>query len=455
MKNIKLLILSALLLAGTAVSAQNASNRWAISIGVNAIDLYPVGEEDNGLGGYFDEFLNVDHYSILPAPTRFELAYYVGDGIVATGALSVNQITRSGENRIAELSYYSADAGLRYNLNELWNENSVISPYLGVGGGYIWLEDQSFGTFNGTAGFDLRIVKGVMFNVNTAYKHTFEDINPRHWQHSVGLKFAWGGVDTDGDGITDDQDVCPEVAGLKEFSGCPDSDKDGIEDSKDECPYEAGPADTKGCPDTDKDGTLDKDDKCPDVAGPAYNKGCPDPDTDGDGVLDSKDKCVDVAGPASNNGCPADRDGDGVADNVDACPDVAGIASLKGCPKEVPTVEEQKQLNEYAKTILFETGRTNIKTESAKVLKDIVEILKKYSQAKFSIDGHTDSVGSETNNQKLSDGRSAVVKAYLVENGIDEFRLSSQGFGESKPAASNDTKTGRLQNRRVEINLAN
>jgi outer membrane protein OmpA-like peptidoglycan-associated protein len=455
MKNIKLLILSALLLAGTAVNAQNASDRWAFSIGVNAIDLYPVGEEDNGLGGYFDEFFNTDHYNIVPAPSRLELGYYVGDGIVATGAFSLNRIDRSGDSRIADITYYSLDAGLRYNLNEIWNDSSVFSPYVGVGGGYIWLDDQSFGVFNGTAGLDIRLIDGVLLNVNTIYKHTFEEINPRHWQHSVGLKFLWGAVDTDGDGIADNKDACPEVAGLKEFDGCPDSDKDGIEDSKDECPYEAGPADTKGCPDTDKDGTLDKDDKCPEVSGPAYNKGCPDPDTDGDGVLDSKDKCADVAGPASNNGCPADKDGDGVADNVDACPDVAGIASLKGCPKEVPTVEEQKQLNEYAKTILFETGRTNIKTESAKVLKDIVEILKKYSQAKFSIDGHTDSVGSETNNQKLSDGRSAAVKAYLVENGIDEFRLSSQGFGESKPAASNDTKTGRSQNRRVEINLAN
>ncbi|MDP5077753.1 MAG: OmpA family protein, partial [Nonlabens sp.] len=155
-------------------------------------------------------------------------------------------------------------------------------------------------------------------------------------------------------------------------------------------------------------------------------------------------------------GCPADRDGDGIADNVDACPDVPGIASLKGCPKvEVPTAEEQKQLNSYAKTILFDTGKTTIKTQSAKVLNDIVDILKKYPQAKFSIDGHTDSVGSDSNNQRLSEGRALSVKSYLVENGIDEFRLSSQGFGESKPVASNDTRDGKAQNRRVEINLAN
>ena len=456
MKNIKLLILSALLLAGTVVSAQNAADRWSFAIGINAIDLYPVGEEDRGLGGYFDEFFNVDHYNLIAAPTRLEIGYYVGDGIVATGAFSMNQIDQVGDSKIKELSYYGLDGGLRYNLNEIWNDNSAFSPYLGVGGGYVWLQDESFGTFNGTAGFDIRVVENLSFNINTTYKHTFEEANPRHFQHSAGVKFIWGAVDTDGDGIPDVKDSCPEVAGLKQFNGCPDSDSDGIMDSEDDCPYAFGPMETKGCPDTDKDGTLDKDDKCPEVAGPAYNKGCPDPDTDGDGVLDSKDKCPDVAGPASNNGCPTDRDGDGIADNVDACPDVPGIASLKGCPKvEVPTAEEQKQLNSYAKTILFDTGKASIKKESAKVLNDIVEILKKYPQAKFSIDGHTDSVGSDASNQRLSEGRALSVKSFLVENGIDEFRLSSQGFGESKPVASNDTRDGKAQNRRVEINLAN
>ncbi len=456
MKNIKLLFLSTIMLVGTTLSAQNASDRWAFSIGVNAIDLYPVGEEDRGLGGYFDQFFNLDHYNILPAPSRFEVGYYVGDGIVATGAFSVNTIKKAGDMRIDQLSYYGIDAGLRYNLNEIWNEESFFSPYLGLGGGYIFLDEQTFGSFNGTAGFDIRLSEGVLFNVNSTYKHTFEEANPRHFQHSVGLKFIWGAVDTDGDGIPDNKDACPDVAGLKEFNGCPDTDGDGIPDAEDACPNEAGPAETKGCPDTDGDGTLDKDDKCPDQAGPAYNNGCPDPDTDGDGVLDSKDKCPDVAGPASNNGCPTDRDGDGIPDNLDACPDVAGIASLKGCPEpKVPTVEERKQLNSYAKTILFDTGKSSIQKESVKVLNDIVTILNKYPDAKFSIEGHTDSVGSDASNQKLSEGRAAAVLTYLTENGIAASRLSSQGFGESKPVASNDTANGRAQNRRVEINLAN
>jgi OOP family OmpA-OmpF porin len=69
------------------------------------------------------------------------------------------------------------------------------------------------------------------------------------------------------------------------------------------------------------------------------------------------------------------------------------------------------------------------------------------------VEGHTDSVGSSKNNKSLSEARALSVKSYLVENGVDEFRLSSAGFGQENPVASNDTKTGRAENRRVEINL--
>lgn len=134
MKNMyKILVAVVVFLGATVTNAQNDENRWSISVGINAIDLYPVGEEAQGLGGYFDQFFNVDHYNILTAPTRFELGYYVGDGIVATAAASVNNIDTVGDNRIASLTYYSLDGGLRYNLNELWNGSYLFNPYLGVG----------------------------------------------------------------------------------------------------------------------------------------------------------------------------------------------------------------------------------------------------------------------------------------------------------------------------------
>jgi hypothetical protein len=149
--------------------------------------------------------------------------------------------------------------------------------------------------------------------------------------------------DTDGDGLLDKDDNCPNSFGPIENNGCPwpDTDKDGVLDKDDKCPNEMGPTENNGCPwpDTDKDGTLDKDDKCPNQIGPAENNGCPWPDTDGDGVLDKDDKCPNEVGPTSNEGCPKpepepepDTDGDGVLDKDDKCPNEVGPSENGGCP---------------------------------------------------------------------------------------------------------------------------
>jgi outer membrane protein OmpA-like peptidoglycan-associated protein len=87
------------------------------------------------------------------------------------------------------------------------------------------------------------------------------------------------------------------------------------------------------------------------------------------------------------------------------------------------------------------------------VLDEITTILGEYPNAKFSIEGHTDSVGSDVSNQKLSESRASSVMTFLIEKGVASNRLTSTGFGESKPIADNATNEGRAQNRRVEINL--
>lgn len=260
--------------------------------------------------------------------------------------------------------------------------------------------------------------------------------------------------------ISDNSRGADVYAGLKipVYQGKPrDKDEDGIIDKLDNCPKTPGPIENNGCPwgDKDEDGITDNLDECPDEKGPEENKGCPWGDKDGDAVLDNEDACVDVAGPIENKGCPwKDSDSDGVYDKDDNCIDVAGTVANNGCPEEPEvTVEVQKALNDYAKTILFNSGKSSIKAESNTVLKEIVGILKEYPTAKFSIEGHTDSSGSNTLNQRLSDSRANAVKSYLIENGIDQFRLSAIGYGESNPISSNATRLGRSQNRRVEINL--
>lgn len=450
MKNLSRLLFAMLLVLGYSnANAQDENNPWQISIGVNAVDFYPTGE-NAPLGDIFSEYFNADaHWNILPSISTISVSKYLGDGFSFGVAGSLNKIDKWGDASVDDLSYYGVDGTIKYSLRDLLNTGN-FEPYLGAGGGYTWVDEVGAGTVNGTLGFNLWFSDNIGLTVQSSYKHAFEDYLQTHFQHTAAISIKFGGTDTDGDGIYDKDDACPDVAGLEAFNGCPDTDGDGIEDSKDDCPNDAGLAEMNGCPDTDGDGVADKDDNCPTVAGLKALAGCPD--ADGDGVTDADDNCVNTAGPAANKGCPwPDTDGDGVLDKDDNCVDVKGTVANNGCPEV--SEEVQATLNEYAKTILFDTGRSTIKTQSEAVLKDITTILKEYETATFTVEGHTDSTGSKTGNQKLSEARANAVKDFLVANGIAGSRLTAVGHGQNKPIDSNKTRKGRANNRRVEINL--
>ena len=89
------------------------------------------------------------------------------------------------------------------------------------------------------------------------------------------------------------------------------------------------------------------------------------------------------------------------------------------------------------------------------MLNEVVELLGKNPGLQAILEGHTDSVGTQTYNQKLSERRADSVMQYLLQKGIPADRLSSTGYGETKPRATNDTKEGRALNRRVEITPKN
>ncbi|MBL0031584.1 MAG: OmpA family protein [Bacteroidetes bacterium] len=254
--------------------------------------------------------------------------------------------------------------------------------------------------------------------------------------------------DKDGDGILDPDDLCPDLAGLKSARGCPDRDLDSIADASDNCPDVYGMLKFNGCPDTDGDDVPDMNDSCPNIKGePRYN-GCPD--TDGDGLSDNLDKCPDKAGPVANEGCP-DTDNDGIADNLDRCPEKAGPRSNNGCPEI--SVEVKKRLAFAATAIQFDFAKATIKKGSFKLLDEIVAILNEYSDYNMTIFGHTDNIGTDSTNMKLSRDRANSVREYFISKGITTDRLTSDGFGESQPVATNKTSAGRAKNRRVDMDL--
>ncbi len=455
MKNLSRLMFALLLVIGYSnVNAQDENNSWQFSFGVNAVDFYPTGE-NAPLGKYFDEFFNVkDHYNVVASLSTFTISKYMGDDFSFGFTGSVNKIDSFGDSSVDDLSYYGLDGIIKYSLGNLLNAKK-LEPYLGIGGGYTWVEKVGAGTLNGTFGLNYWFSERVGLTVQSSYKHSFEDYLAKHFQHSVGVSIKFGGKDTDGDGVYDQNDACPEVPGLEAFNGCPDTDGDGIEDAKDTCPNEAGLAEFNGCPDSDGDGVSDNNDNCPNTAGLKSLAGCPD--ADGDGIADNQDNCPNEAGPSANNGCPwPDTDGDGVLDKDDQCPNEAGTVANNGCPEVVvPTEEVQKQLTEYARTINFNSGKSSFKSGTEPTLQAIAAILKEYPKANFTIEGHTDSTGSKAGNEKLSNERANAVMGYLVENGISADRLTAKGFGQDNPIESNKTRAGRAANRRVEVKLAN
>lgn len=139
---------------------------------------------------------------------------------------------------------------------------------------------------------------------------------------------------------------------------------------------------------------------------------------------------------------------------------VAAVAAVVA-PEPAP-VAEPAAPSETWKTLLEEKPvtlkDTNFDFDSAKLrdaanskLNEVAEFADSYKDAKLDVSGHTDSIGTDAYNQKLSERRASSVKAYLVNKGVAADRIVTVGYGESKPVASNKTKAGRADNRRVEI----
>lgn len=203
--------------------------------------------------------------------------------------------------------------------------------------------------------------------------------------------------------------------------------------------------------DSDGDGVGDGVDRCPNTpAGTAVDVyGC-ELDSDGDGVKDSKDQCPNT--PAGTRvdavGCPVnlDDDNDGVLNDVDECPDTEpGVqVDVRGCE-----IEEEIALH----GVNFETNSDRLLAGATAVLDEAAATLRKHPSITFEVAGHTDSDGAADYNESLSERRARTVHDYLVARGIDDERMSVRGYGESEPIADNTTAAGKAQNRRVVLRI--
>lgn len=388
-----------------------------------------------------------------------------------------------------------------------------LSPFLFAGGGVVNEDLQTTAIqFPIGAGLNIKITPKEYVTLSAEYRRSLSE-NRDNLQFGIGVLMLLGKNDVkigdkDGDGVPDNEDLCPDKAGVFALRGCPDKDADGVADKddkcpdvpgtiekmgcpeskdtdgdgiiddQDDCPDEAGPSLTKGCPDSDKDGIADKYDKCPDIAGTKEKDGCPaTKDSDGDGVDDSTDKCPTFPGSASTGGCP-DSDGDGIPDNEDDCPTLKGLTLYKGCPDSdndgindkidkcpyaagpasnngCPEIKEEVKLalKKATQSVKFKTGTAILEVESYRTLNEVTKILNENPAYNIEIAGHTDNVGKNEKNLKLSEDRAKACYDYLLAQGVDPTRLTYKGYGKTLPISTNDTPEGRAQNRRTEFNL--
>ncbi|MGH9748804.1 MAG: OmpA family protein, partial [Candidatus Polarisedimenticolia bacterium] len=344
-------------------------------------------------------------------------------------------------------------------------------------------------------GVRVRLTPHMAFRAEFETQYAPTDIY--HDEHlNVGLTWVFGGGrpgDSDGDGILDLNDKCPDTpkgALVDTRNGCPwDLDVDGIMEGIDKCADtpRGWPVDEVGCPlDTDADGVPDGADKCAETPKGAIVRadGCP-LDSDGDTVFDGIDRCPDTPKGAfvdapdkdtagcphdSDNdrvfdgvdecpltpegakvdarGCPTDTDGDKVLDGIDQCADTpkGGRVDKEGCPR----VRLDKEEPQIVQNVKFLEG-AELYPGSDAWLSLLLEALNYWTDLTVEIGVYTDKSGGAAANRQVATRRAEVVREWLVQQGVDRKRLVIKGYGAVNFVADNDTDEGKEKNRRVEV----
>ncbi|MCB0750238.1 MAG: OmpA family protein [Ignavibacteriae bacterium] len=411
--------------------------------------------------------------------------------------LNLAQQYFSGDKNFLGLpnTYDTDSKSLGIGLIYSYSLSDVVCPFISIGGSYNWyafesknIKSEFFDYSNGgeensigydiDAGVKFNVAEGIGLMASFGYHQVANDnidaIKIGDYQDffvtaKLGLivNLYSEPVDTDGDGIIDEKDGCPDVA--EDFDGYLDDD---------------------GCPDNDNDldGVLDKDDLCPnlkeDIDGFEDEDGCPDEDNDNDRIKDVDDECPnlkeDYDGFEDNDGCPeVDNDQDGIIDSLDGCPNVAetfnGYMDDDGCPDELPKViikeappkETPKKRTEEIKPkdnasdaptqfqllgeSTFVSNSAQIKSSAYSRLNEIAETLKKYPTTRWKIEAHIDKQNSALEAATITKQQADAVLNYFISRGLSGANFQTIGAGDSSPVSSNSSVYGRMKNRRIII----
>ncbi|MBK8231802.1 MAG: PorV/PorQ family protein [Candidatus Eisenbacteria bacterium] len=374
---------------GANVNSDDAVNGFGLDLGAGLLltDYARLGIAVQNVAGKLG---SVDKVNDIPATLRAGIALMPMDGL--TTAFDVEK-TRDEDD-------YRFHAGAEYALMM----NNTIGTAFRVG--------LNHDKFAGGVGLKVDFLR---FD----YAYVVEPQSFLDENHRFGVSLRFGeeermmvrsSGDRDGDGISDSMDQCPDQPedfdGFSDADGCPDPDNDGdgIADMNDDCPNQA----------EDMDGFQDSD-------------GCPDPDNDGDGILDRNDKCPNQAETFNN------------FEDTDGCPDDGQSSNGYNCLPPVAYIN-------------FKFATAEISgADPIPVLEEVARYMKEHPEVRVKITGHTDNIGADASNEKLSMRRSEAIRDYLVRKGVSSDRFVLDGKGEAAPIDTNDTDLGRARNRRIEF----
>jgi len=419
--------------------------------------------------------------TLLAASYDYEFSPLVGVDIPEGNLNLENELIVGGEfmfNRLSdsllkpELSVYYATKTDFKNSNfstDIWRfgiggvyeyENvQVVTPFAKAGIGYENMSELHYGNTNSLyadagAGLKLPLTSQLGLKAEAIYMLKYND-NRRdsNLMLLAGLTYAFGEAAQKAAPAEEPKaaeepaepvEVVEEVVAVVII----DTDKDGVADENDRCANTpAGVAVGKdGCElDTDKDGVVDSKDRCPATrAGVAVDaQGCA-LDTDKDGVVDTYDRCANTpAGVAIDaDGCPKDGDKDGVFDTYDQCPNTPeGFEVTKeGCAKT------------FKLDVVFKSGSADLNSADMDKINAFVAFMNA-NNYDAEIVGRTDDTGAASYNRTLSLKRAQTVMNLLIDKGIDAKRLKAVGKGEDDPLVPNDSPEGRAANRSVRAEL--
>lgn len=418
----KILVSCFLLIVHFAVHAQSMRN--GLGIQFDGIDFYgpqtgkylvDAGLYSSSMKVYWDPGLRLSYLKKISK--HFEMAVVFNASFLHYPQNSYDtnyfNLKKQTTGYVKPNLFFVINTLIQYNA---WaKEKFIFTPNIFTGLGFGFYKNNIVYNAPVGVGINCKLSKSIYLNASSSYNVPLEKTSQTYLVHSLGMIF-WLKL----------KGKIPEVTKVEEvpFSSITmfDTDNDGVPDDKDLCPTLPGRKESNGCPDTDNDGFFDNDDKCPKEAGIAKYQGCPIPDRDNDGFNDEIDECPDESFE-DNNGCPYVKK------------------------------EDREKVDLAAKGIYYKSNSAEIDSLSYGNLNEIVNLMLARPELLLEIEGHTDNIGSEKANLKLSQARADACKNYFINTGIEESRISSIGYGDMMPIADNETEDGRAQNRRTVFEL--